>query len=106
MGINHASMKHQARECIILAGGLGSRLQQAVPDLPKCLAPVAGRPFLSYIIDYLRLQGVQRFVFSLGYRHEAIEEFLESNASIDEVRLVFFSADDADAFSKNQAFSN
>ena len=67
------------RECIILAGGLGTRLQQAVPDLPKCLAPVSGKPFLSYIIDYLRMQGVQRFIFSLGYRHEAIEEFLKKN---------------------------
>jgi O-acetyl-ADP-ribose deacetylase (regulator of RNase III) len=37
---------------------------------------------------------------------ETIEEFLGSNASIDEVRLVFFSANDADAFLKNQAFTN
>jgi O-acetyl-ADP-ribose deacetylase len=37
---------------------------------------------------------------------ETIEEFLGSNASIDEVRLVFFSASDADAFLKNQAFTN
>ena len=38
-------------EAIILAGGLGTRLQSVVGDLPKCLAPVAGRPFLSYLLD-------------------------------------------------------
>ena len=43
-------------EAIILAGGLGTRLREAVPDLPKSMAPVAGRPFLSYVIDYLRFQ--------------------------------------------------
>ncbi len=64
------------REAIILAGGLGTRLQETVPDLPKCMAPVAGRPFLFYIINNLRKQGIERFIFSLGYKHEIIEEYL------------------------------
>ncbi len=63
-------------EAIILAGGLGTRLRDAVPDLPKCMAPVAGHPFLYYIIRYLESQGVKRFVFSLGYRHDVVEDFL------------------------------
>lgn len=66
-------------ECIILAGGLGTRLRSSVPDLPKCMAPVAGKPFLTYVIDYLLLQGVHQFIFSLGYMHEAIEGFLKNN---------------------------
>jgi D-glycero-alpha-D-manno-heptose 1-phosphate guanylyltransferase len=57
---------------IILAGGLGTRLRSAVPDLPKPMAPIAGRPFLSYQLDYWIAQGVDRFVLSVGYRHEAI----------------------------------
>ena len=65
------------KEAIILAGGLGTRLRNTVPDLPKCMAPVAGRPFLSYVIDYLRMQGIERFIFSLGYRWGLIEEFLQ-----------------------------
>jgi D-glycero-alpha-D-manno-heptose 1-phosphate guanylyltransferase len=65
------------KEAIILAGGLGTRLRSTVPDLPKCMAPVAGRPFLSYVIDYLRMQGIERFIFSLGYRWGLIEEFLQ-----------------------------
>ncbi|HEX7755099.1 MAG TPA: HAD-IIIA family hydrolase [Niabella sp.] len=66
-----------AQEAILLAGGLGTRLREAVPDLPKCMAPVAGRPFLYYVINYLRRQGIQRFIFSLGYRHEVIEAYLQ-----------------------------
>jgi D-glycero-alpha-D-manno-heptose 1-phosphate guanylyltransferase len=61
---------------IILAGGLGTRLRDTVPDLPKCMAPVAGRPFLFYVINYLRSQGIEKFIFSLGYKHGIIEEWL------------------------------
>jgi D-glycero-alpha-D-manno-heptose 1-phosphate guanylyltransferase len=57
---------------IILAGGLGTRLRSAVPDLPKPMAPIAGRPFLAYQLDYWIRQGVDRFVLSVGYRHESI----------------------------------
>ncbi|MBD0293855.1 MAG: HAD-IIIA family hydrolase, partial [Flavisolibacter sp.] len=63
---------------IILAGGLGTRLRDTVPDVPKCMAPVAGRPFLSFIIDYLRMQGIQKFIFSLGYKAESIKQYLEN----------------------------
>ncbi len=63
-------------EAIILAGGLGMRLRAAVPDLPKCMAPVAGKPFLHYLIKYFEKQGITRFVFSLGYKHEMIQQFL------------------------------
>lgn len=69
------------KEAIILAGGLGTRLRDAVPDLPKCMAPVAGRPFLFYVINYLRSEGIERFIFSLGYKHELIEEYLNDQFS-------------------------
>lgn len=68
-------------QCIVLAGGLGTRLREAVPDLPKCMAPVAGRPFLFYVINYLRSQGILKFIFSLGYKHEIIEEYLSTDFS-------------------------
>src|SRR5690349_5757202 len=66
-------------EAIILAGGLGTRLREAVPDLPKCMAPVAGKPFVSYVIDALRLQGVEHFIFSLGYKADVIQNFLKEH---------------------------
>jgi D-glycero-alpha-D-manno-heptose 1-phosphate guanylyltransferase len=63
-------------EAVILAGGLGTRLRSAVPDLPKCMAIVAGRPFISYVIDFYRQQGIEKFIFSVGYMHEVIEKYL------------------------------
>jgi D-glycero-alpha-D-manno-heptose 1-phosphate guanylyltransferase len=57
---------------IVLAGGLGTRLRDVVTDVPKPMAPVNGRPFLEYQLDYWLAQGVTRFVLSVGYRHEVI----------------------------------
>jgi len=62
-------------EAIILAGGLGTRLRDALPDLPKAMAPVAGRPFLAYLLEFLEAGGVRRVVLAVGYRHETIRSF-------------------------------
>ncbi|HMH24191.1 MAG TPA: nucleotidyltransferase family protein [Puia sp.] len=73
-------MKHQnnIKEAIVLAGGLGTRLRSVIPDLPKCMAPVAGKPFLAYLIDYFVRQGIEKFIFALGYKSEDFEDFLRS----------------------------
>jgi D-glycero-alpha-D-manno-heptose 1-phosphate guanylyltransferase len=63
---------------IILAGGMGTRLRSAVPDLPKPMAPIAGRPFIEYQLDYWIGQGVDRFVISVGYKKEVIIDHLGS----------------------------
>jgi D-glycero-alpha-D-manno-heptose 1-phosphate guanylyltransferase len=63
------------KEAIILAGGLGTRLRSSVPDLPKCMAPVGGRPFIAYITDYFRRAGISSFVFALGYKSAAFDDF-------------------------------
>lgn len=57
---------------VVLAGGLGTRLRSAVPDLPKPMARVAGRPFLGHLLDYWIAQGISRIVLSVGYRREII----------------------------------
>jgi D-glycero-alpha-D-manno-heptose 1-phosphate guanylyltransferase len=62
--------------CIVLAGGLGTRLRTAVPDLPKCLAPIAHRPFLEWQLRSLAERGVERFVLALGYGAEHVLESL------------------------------
>jgi D-glycero-alpha-D-manno-heptose 1-phosphate guanylyltransferase len=59
------------KEAILLAGGFGTRLQKAVPDLPKPMAPVNGRPFIEYLLDYLIQRDIKKFIFSVGYKHEA-----------------------------------
>jgi D-glycero-alpha-D-manno-heptose 1-phosphate guanylyltransferase len=64
-------------EAIILAGGLGTRLRSVVPDLPKCMAPINGIPFISYLIDHLNKEGITNFVFSLGYKSEAFISLIE-----------------------------
>jgi len=64
------------RQAIVLAGGLGTRLRKVVSELPKCLAPVSGKPFLSYPIDHLIKEGIESFIFSLGHKQELIEAFL------------------------------
>lgn len=69
------------REAIILAGGLGTRLRSVVSDLPKCMAPVAGKPFLHYVIEQLTRQGIDKFIFAVGYKSGAIEAWLNANLS-------------------------
>ena len=63
--------------CIVLAGGLGTRLRSAVPDLPKCLAPIAGRPFLEWQLRSLSQRGVMHFVLALGHGADRVLESLE-----------------------------
>ncbi len=64
-------------EVIILAGGIGSRLQSVVSDVPKCMADVAGKPFLFYLFEYLKPFCPQRVILSLGYKHEVVEKWVE-----------------------------
>lgn len=59
--------------CLILVGGLGTRLRSALPDLPKPMAPVHGRPFLEYLLADLKKFGIEHIVFCVGYQAEKIE---------------------------------
>ncbi|GEA26589.1 D-glycero-alpha-D-manno-heptose 1-phosphate guanylyltransferase [Microcystis aeruginosa NIES-4325] len=60
-------------DVIILAGGLGTRLRSVINSLPKPMAPVADRPFLEYLLDYLISQKVtNKFLVSVGYEHQKI----------------------------------
>ncbi len=60
---------------LVLAGGLGTRLRPVVADRPKSLAPAAGKPFLHYILDYLRQQGLRRLVLCAGYLAEQVRAY-------------------------------
>lgn len=63
------------KEALILAGGLGTRLQSIVSDVPKPMAQVAGKPFVEYILLYLKEFGVERVVFSIGYKAETFKKY-------------------------------
>src|SRR5260370_38897661 len=62
-------------ECIVLAGGQGTRLRAIVPDLPKPMADIAGRPFLWWLMTRLKQQRVGRVILSVGYKSEAIQNY-------------------------------
>jgi len=65
-------------EVIILAGGLGTRLRSVVSEVPKCMAPVAGKPFLWYLLKYLtRFDQVDRVILSVGYLREVIFKWID-----------------------------
>ena len=60
----------------ILAGGLATRLRPLTEKIPKALIEVAGRPFISWQLDYLRQQGISRVVLCVGYLGEQVEELI------------------------------
>ena len=63
---------------LVLAGGVGSRLREAVPDIPKVLAPVAGRPFIFHLLDQLVTAGVKLAVLCTGYGAGVVERAVGS----------------------------
>jgi len=69
---------HQA---VILAGGLGTRLRPVLGDLPKALAPVHGRPFLSYQLEWLKSQSIVQVVLCTGHGHDRIQAYLGDGAA-------------------------
>ncbi len=57
---------------MILAGGRGTRLRPVVSDVPKSLAPIQGKPFIFYLLDYLHAQNIREVILLTGYMHEKI----------------------------------
>ena len=66
-------------EVIVLAGGLGTRLRSVIHEIPKCLAPASGVPFLQYLLDWLSAYPVEHVVFSVGYLREQIIDFVKDH---------------------------
>nr|NQU90086.1 NTP transferase domain-containing protein [Bacteroidota bacterium] len=60
------------KEAIILAGGLGTRLSGVLKDIPKAMAPVNGKPFLDYQLDYLDVFSIDHIIISVGHLREQI----------------------------------
>lgn len=62
-------------EAIVLAGGLGTRLASVVSEVPKPMALVAGKPFLAYLLDNLKAQGVTHVILAVCHLKEHIMEY-------------------------------
>lgn len=59
-------------QCVILAGGLGTRMRPFTDTIPKALVPVLGIPFVDWQLELLAGQGIDRVVLSVGYRAELL----------------------------------
>ena len=63
-------------DAIILAGGLGTRLRSVVRDVPKCMAPVAGRPFLEWMLAWIEPFRPGKIILSLGYLSDVVTDWI------------------------------
>ena len=68
-------------DIIILAGGFGTRLINEINGLPKCLAPINNKPFLFYLLEYLKKFKIDQYIFALGFRSELVIDYLNENFS-------------------------
>lgn len=65
-------------DAVILAGGLGTRLRSVVSDVPKCMAPVGGRPFLEWMLAWIEPFRPGKIVLSLGYLSEVVTGWVQT----------------------------
>lgn len=65
-------MSHTA---IILAGGKGTRLRSVVSDIPKPMAPIGQKPFLAFLLDFLKANDIQTVILGVGYKAEVIKKY-------------------------------
>ncbi|HEV3363457.1 MAG TPA: sugar phosphate nucleotidyltransferase [Acidimicrobiia bacterium] len=63
-------------QCVILAGGLGTRVRHLARELPKALIPINGTPFADLQLQWLREQGVAEVVYCVGHKSDAIRNFV------------------------------
>ena len=63
---------------VVLAGGFGKRIRHLLPDIPKPMAPVNGRPFLEWIVRYLAAQKIRRVILSTGHLAEIVAGHFQS----------------------------
>jgi D-glycero-alpha-D-manno-heptose 1-phosphate guanylyltransferase len=62
---------------VVLAGGFGKRIRHLLPDIPKPMAPVNGRPFLEWVVRYLAAQKIRRVILSTGHLANVIERYFQ-----------------------------
>jgi glucose-1-phosphate cytidylyltransferase len=78
----------RATECIILAGGLGTRMAPLPDNVPKVLRAVGGKPLLEHIVAQLSAEGIRRFVIGVGYGAEYIEEWASAKSEYGDLVIV------------------
>ncbi|MBK6819132.1 MAG: NTP transferase domain-containing protein [Bacteroidetes bacterium] len=92
------------KDCIILAGGLGTRLKSVVSDKPKCMADINGKPFLYYVCQHLMKFHFCKIVFSVGYQKEMIIDYVTSHRN--EFKFAFDFAEETEPLGTGGAILN
>ncbi|HXJ20043.1 MAG TPA: sugar phosphate nucleotidyltransferase [Polyangia bacterium] len=69
-------------QCLILAGGLATRMRPITETIPKALIPVAGKPFVDHQLGWLAAHGVTDVVLSIGYLGGAIRDHVGDGAPL------------------------
>ena len=67
-------------QAILLAGGLGTRLQSVVNDRPKPMALIQEKPFMEYVIHELGKHGITDIIFAVGYKGSMVEEYFKDGS--------------------------
>lgn len=65
-------------QLLILCGGLGTRLRPITEKVPKSMIEFNGKPFLEYLINYYKSQGIKEFILSVGYLKEKIKKYFKN----------------------------
>ncbi len=68
-------MISEIKQAVILAGGMGARLKPLTDTTPKPMLPMNGKPFLEYLIEMLKENGIQEIVLLVGYLPQKIQEY-------------------------------
>lgn len=63
-------------QCVILAGGIGSRMWPETRTVPKTLLPVRGRPFAEWQLEWLSRSGIDSVVYCVGYLGGDVSDFV------------------------------
>ena len=79
-------------KAVILVGGEGTRLRPLTFSIPKAMVPIANRPFLAHMIDYLKAHGIDDVVLAMGYLPDPIQSHFGDGGSFD-VRLTYIIED-------------
>jgi len=77
----------QTKQAIILLGGKGTRLSALYPDIPKALAPTAGKPFLQWQLDWLFNNGLSSILLAAGYKGDQIADWVRQQNYKQEVTV-------------------